>query len=94
MTTTYEIYMARKKAFFRKHKNNFDCYTSPMDEHSRYSKTYTFADGGVWYETMRPVRRSQIVTVEGVEFVVNVKLFETEYFSSDNAESACYYEKY
>lgn len=44
MTVTYTEYRHDKHVFFRKHRNNFDCETSPMDEYGRYHKTYVFKE--------------------------------------------------
>lgn len=98
MTTNYTEYRKLKEAFFKRHKHDFTTDTSGMDQHGIYYKTYVFRDGGVWYERNAPVWRKAFaeVEVEGikVEISKDVKLFEVEYFSSDDADSRKYYEKW
>ena len=99
MTVNYETYTAQKQAFIKKY-NKFDwrVETSPMDEYGVYYKTYLFENGKIWYERMSPVYRKTTVEFEceGLKFKqeVEVKLFETEFWDSDNATSRKYYEKY
>lgn len=98
MTTTYRQYRSEKDAFFRKHKHDFQTYTSPLNEYNVYYKDYVFADGAHWYERMGPTFETASASVEvngiTVEIKQDIKLFETEYFSSDDANSKKYYEKW
>lgn len=98
MTVRYEDYRKDKDAFFKKHRNDFYCETSPMDAYGKYYKTYIFEDGAVWYETMFPEYVKQEVEIE-VKFVkvkteLEVKMFVTEYYNTDNADSKKYYERF
>ena len=98
MTVNYKEYRDNKDKFFKKHKHDFNTDTSPMDQYGVYYKTYIFTDGAIWYERMAPVwEKVQVeVNVRGVDVKIeqDIKLFETEFFSSDNAESKKYYEKF
>lgn len=94
MTVNYETYNSEKKAFFKKHHNDFECDTSSMDEYGRYYKTYTFADNAIWYEVMSPEYVSQEIEVKMCKVTVEVKMFRTEYFNTDDAKSRYYYEKF
>lgn len=94
MTVNYETYNNEKRAFFKKHHNDFTCDTSSMDEYGRYYKTYSFADNAVWYETMSPEYVSQEIEVKLCKVTVEVKMFRTEYFNTDDAKSRYYYEKF
>lgn len=98
MATNYTEYRALKDSFFKKHKHDFQCDTSSMDEYGTYYKTYVFADGGIWYERNAHVCRKATAkaVVEGIEIELSqdVELFEVEYFSSDDANSRKYYEKW
>lgn len=91
---SYREYNNDKNAFFKKHKSDFDVDTSSLDKYGRYSKTYCFADGAVWYEVMSVVYEDYEVEVKGVKINGTAKLFRTEYFSSDDANSKFVYEKY
>ena len=93
MTVTYKEYMEDKKAFFEKHKYSYSVNTSSMDEYGRYHKIYSFEDGTQWYETMSPVIVTKTVEVELIKVDVDIKLFQTEYWSSESS-SKCYYEKF
>lgn len=93
MTVTYKEYMEDKKAFFEKHEYNYSVDTSSMDKYGRYHKIYNFEDGAQWYETMNPVTVTKTVEVELVKVDVDIKLFQTEYWSSE-ASSKYYYEKF
>lgn len=94
MTVLYKEYAESKMAFTRKHNHDFKVKTSPMDEYEVYHKEYVFADGAVWYERMAPTYRDVEVEVELVKMTVTIKLFETEFWSSDDATSRKYYEKF
>ena len=99
MTVKYESYAYAKRSFLQKHgKKDWRVETSSMDEYGVYYKNYICGDGAIWYERMAPVYRSKEVEfeVEGVTFkqTIEVKLFETEFFNSDNATTYKYYEKF
>ena len=94
MLVDYNRYVEDKKAFFEKHKFDFNCDTSPLNEYSEYHKTYIFADHSVWYELIRPCYEDYTVAVKGVTIKGKAKLLQTEYWSTDNSESKVYYEKY
>ncbi len=94
MIVNYNTYNKEKKAFFKKHHNNFICDTSSMDEYGRYRKIYTFEDGAQWYEEMSPEYVSQEIEVKMCKMNIEVKMFRTEFWNTDDASSKYYYEKY
>lgn len=94
MTVSYKEYNEDKKRFFKKHKNDFQCETSPMDGYGRYYKVYSFADGAQWYENMSPTYETAEVEIKMVTVKVEVKMFRTEYYSTDDSTSKYYYEKF
>lgn len=98
MTVKYEEYIQDKQAFFNKHDNEFTIQTSSMDEYSRYHKEYIFDDGAIWYESYSPEWFTQTVEVDvkgvAIKTDVEVKLFRTEFWNTDNSSSKYYYEKY
>lgn len=87
----FDEYENDKKEFFRKHKNDFRCETSNGSA-EYYNKTYVFDDGAIWYEVMRKVYENIKVEIYYISIPVEVELFQTEYWSSDNADSKVYYE--
>lgn len=89
-----ENYATQKKYWFAAHDNDFVCDTSTMDEYGQYHKTYTFADGAQWFENMRPVWEMVEAEVRKVNVKLEVKLFETEFYNTDNADSFYYYERF
>lgn len=100
MTVNYNTYDNEKMAFIRKHGKKYDwkVETSPMDQYGVYYKTYIFENGACWYERMSPAYRSKEVEteIEGitVKATIGIKLFETEFWSSDDPNSKKYYEKF
>ena len=101
MNFTYEDYSKVKKAFFDKYsKYDWRVETSGLDEYGRYHKEYIFENGKIWYEVMTPVTRTAVgyLKVEHTEITIKVeqevKLLQTEYWNSDNADSYYYYERY
>lgn len=97
MTVDYKEYMENKQEFIRKHgSGDWKVETSPMDEYGRYHKEYIFDDGAIWYEIMSPEWFKQKVEVAHtlVTVEVEVKMFRTEFWNSDNAQSKFYYEKF
>lgn len=91
MIVKVDEYVEDKNNFFRKHNNDFTCETSGGSA-EYYRKTYVFTDGAVWYEVMRKVYET--VDIEKYFCIIkcDIELFETEYWSTDNAESKKYYE--
>lgn len=98
MTVSYTTYRYEKDMFFKRHKHNFECETSQMDEYGMYHKTYVFKDGAVWYETMFPEYVKQELEIEiklaKVKTEIEVKMFVTEFWNTDNSEIKKYYEKF
>lgn len=98
MTVSCTTYRYEKHRFFKRHKNNFECETSSMDEYGRYNKTYTFKDGAIWYETMFPEYVKQELETEvklvKVKTEIEIKMFVTEFWNTDNSESKKYYERF
>ena len=95
MTVTYEKYTADKKAFLKKHgKEDWKVETSPMDEYGRYYKTYICGDGAVFNEEMYPTYETGEAEIRGIKVKVEVKMMRIEYYSTDDAESRYYYERW
>lgn len=92
MTVTKRQYETEKNNFFRKHNNTFKIYTSEM-ENNQYSKTYAFLDGANWVEVYSPIIEQGIVSVKGMTYPIPVKLFRTEFFSTESP-SKYYYERF
>lgn len=93
-TATAQEYFDEKKAFFKKHHNDFTVDTSSMDEYDRWYKDYIFSDGAQWHECYSPVYEDGVALVKGVEIQIKgIKLLRTEYYSTE-AGSRYTYEKY
>lgn len=92
---TYEDYDSEKKVFFKRHNNAYTCTTKGTSG-EYYSKTYNFDDGATWYEVMQRKTITEDVFVEKYKCKVNVDidLFETEFFNSEDGNSKFYYEKW
>lgn len=97
MTVTYNEYNDEKRKFFTKHRHDFKCDTSPMDEYGRYWKTYVFKDGAQWCEAMSPVEETieTKTIVHNIELVFknDVKFMRVEYWTTEFG-SKYYYEKW
>ena len=93
MIVTSTQYMEEKLSFFKKHDNDYTVDTTPMDELGQYWKTYTFTDGAQWFEAMSPEYVSQEIEVKLVKVNVEVKMFRTEFWSTETG-SKFYYEKF
>lgn len=94
MIVTYKEYMEDKQAFFQKHNYTFSEHTSSMDEYGRYYKTYAFEDGAHWFESMSPEYVKESLTIKLAPVEVEVKMFRTEYWNTEDATSKFYYEKF
>lgn len=70
-----------------------DVKTSSMKNDS-YTKEYIGEDGAILYVSVRPYYETKTVEVKNIKVNVQIKLFETEYWSSDNSKSKFYYEVY
>lgn len=93
MDATYKEYMTAKMEFISKHNHDYMLETSPMDDYGVYYKTYLFKDGAIWYERMSPEIVPAVAEVHGVKCKVEVKLFRTEFWSTE-AGSKFYYEQF
>lgn len=94
MTVTDVRYRYEREMFFRKHNCDFEVQTSQMDEYGMYHKEYIFADGAIWYEVMSPEYVKEEVNIKLCKVTVEVKMFRTEFWSSDDSVSKFYYEKF
>lgn len=94
MTIDYRDYTDEKQEFFKTHHYDYRVYTSGLDEYDCYHKEYVFTDGAIWYELMGAVTESATINVHGLEIKTDVRLYRTEYWSTENAISKFYYEKY
>ena len=90
MIVTAREYVNDRKRFFEKHDYNYRLDTSQMNEYGRYSKTYSFADGAQWFEVMSPEYVEHEIEVKLVNVTVKVKLFKTEYWSTESGSKYCY----
>ena len=90
--STFQEYMTQKAEFFKKH-GECRVIDHGMKVNDSYFKTYAFEDGARWYELSGPVVEDVPVEVHGVKVTASVKLFRTEYWSSE-AGSKFLYEKY
>ena len=88
---TSEEYAEEKKAFFRKHHGNFKTNTSGGSA-EYYRKTFTFADGAVWYEVMQREETQHLVEINKCHVWVTADLFRVEFWNSDDPTSKNYYE--
>ena len=89
---TYKKYEEEKKDFLFRHGGMYKVDTSDMDDCGVYYKTYIAEDGKVWYERMSPEVVKGGLDVYGVLHNVLVKMLKTEFWSSDDGVSRCYYE--
>lgn len=95
MRMTYKEFEDRKKKYFSKHDFNFTTHTSPMDENGVYHKEYVFADGFIWYERYEKIVRTIITDTEyNCKVKVDIELFETESWNSEDAKSVYLYEQF
>lgn len=93
MLRTYREYIKELNNFFARHDYDYKVHTSPMNN-GNYSKTYAFEDGATWYENVSVETVKLPIEVKKVKIDVEVKMLKTEYYSTDDGESKCYYEKY
>jgi hypothetical protein len=96
MTVNYNEYIQQKQAFLRT-IGEYTVDTSSMDQYGRYHKEYV-GQKGIWYEAMAPVEEEVEAEVEvhGLKVKVHqtVKFLRTEFWSTKDAESKFYYEKW
>lgn len=90
----YKGYEEAKRIFLECHDFDYKVDTSPMDELGTYHKKYICEDGAIFYEVMMPVWEKVTAEVHKCTVSVDVKFFRTEFWSTDDAESSYYYEKF
>lgn len=89
MTVSYKEYDEKKKAFFTKH-GDFIVSTSPMDEYSRYYKTYSFEDGHQWNECYSTEYIEYTTEVRCCTIKATAKMFRTEFYSTESSSFYMY----
>ena len=94
MTVGYQEYTELKGKFFKKHNVDYRIETSPIDEYGQYHKEYLFADEAIWCESYRPTFEKVVVEVKKVNVEVEVKMFCTEFWNTDDSTSKYMYEKF
>lgn len=94
MTVNYKEYEELKKRFFEKHNYDYRIETSVMDEYGHYHKEYMFEDNAIWYESYRPTYEKVEVEVKKVKVNVEIKMFCTEFWNTEDSKSKCFYEKF
>ena len=94
MVVNYKEYEELKKRFFEKHDYNYSIETSQMDEYGCYHKEYIFEDGNIWHESYRPTYEKAVVEIKKVSVEVEVKMFCTEFWNTEDSKSKCMYEKF
>lgn len=92
MTYDENIYKQIKDEFMAKHTCERKVYTSPLVD-NKYHKDYCYSDGANWSEITELVEEVVVVVVHSIRTKVTVKLWKTEYFSTDDSKSRYYYEK-
>ena len=90
---TTKEYERAKIDFLYRH-GDFKIVTSPMDNSGMYHKDYICDDGAAWYEINRPIYRHAEVEINKAKVIVNVKLFESEGWSTDDSTSLYCYEQF
>lgn len=92
MTVTYREHADEKREFFKKHGNKYKTYTSPTDEYGTYARTYAFDDEAAWSErySHEEVTRSVEITDLKTWVNVTVKLFKTEFWSTESSSKCMY----
>ena len=93
LIVTQAEYNEQKKAFFKKHPL-VKVDTSSMDEYSSYHKEYICEKNAIWYEVMSPYHKTVEIEVNKCKVSVDIELFQTEFWDSDNSKSRYYYENY
>lgn len=91
MIVTQEQYLQEFKAFFKKHGNDFNVFTSQMNSAGCWYKTYAFADGAQWHENYSPEYEDGIAEVKGVKVQLKgIKLLRTEFYSTETPSKYMY----
>ena len=92
-TVTYEEYSKELKAFAKKHneKGDMKVYSS-LWEDDHYHKEYCWEDGATFYEVVDLITEMAEAEVHGIKVKVPVKLYRTEYWSTE-APSKYFYER-
>lgn len=93
-TVNFKEYQKDLVNFCTKHNEKADCiiYTSPMVNNS-WHKEYCYSDGSTFYEINEIIEEKVEIEIHGIKANVTVKLYRTEYWSTDNSQSKFYYEK-
>ena len=94
MTVTCNAYNELKRDFFRKHHNDFKVDTGMLNEYDGWNKTYIFLDGAIWYEVYTKVVETVEAEAHYCKVRMDVSFLKTEFWSSDDARSRYYYERY
>lgn len=93
-TVTVREYLKEQAEFINKHSVNGSCevHTKHL-ECGGYSRKAQWQDGAFWIETTMPVIETKTIEAHGIVVKANVKLWRTEYWSSESTDVKCFYEQ-
>lgn len=91
-TVDFKTYYEDRCEFNKKH-GNYRVEDYGMTSDDTYRKELIYDDGAIFYEVCRPVYEEAEVEVKGIKIKVKVKLFCTEYWSTEFG-SKYMYERY
>ena len=93
-TMTMKQYNDSKAAFYRKHYGERGYRERGGVEGETIRKAVCFDDGAVWNEVTEPVYETVEVEAHGLKFKVQVKLYRTEVWDTENSVSRYLYERH
>lgn len=93
ITVTFSEYIKEQMEFANRHVENGFCRVHTKTYGEGFRKEFQLQDGARWYEITMPVTEEISAETHGIAVKANVKLWRTQYWSSENEEIKCFYEQ-
>lgn len=90
---TFGEYIKEHIEFVNKHNTggNFKYHTKTADK--GFQRTFQWDNGAQWNEVTYPITEETSVETHGIVVKANVKIWCTEYWSTESKEIKCFYEQ-
>lgn len=93
ITVTVSEYLKEHVEFVNEHNENGACKYSSIPYKDGILRTFQWEDGARWQEITVPITEKKMVETHGIVVKANVKIWRTEYWSSESEKIKCFYEQ-
>lgn len=93
ITVTFSEYVKEHTEFANKHIVGGACTYHSKPYGNGIQRIFRWKDGAQWNEIVEPITEETTVETHGIVVRADVKLWRTQYWSTESAEIKCFYEQ-